>query len=153
MKPVLTVAAASALFLSAVAPQSAQAQSRRFQVVREGDSEMACDVMTAEINTLNETVRKQAEREQRNAQGRETRGRIGRGLLSGLARGAQVFAYGSTSTEAVGGLVASSAASGVASELANGASQPAQPPQPLPEVNTPENDRLKLLMGMHSERC
>lgn len=94
---------------------------------------MACDVMTAEINTLNETVRKLAEREQRNAQGRETRGRIGRGLLSGLARGAQVFAYGSTSTDAVGGLVAS----WVATELANGASQPAQPPQPLPEVDTP----------------
>ncbi|MFJ6024837.1 hypothetical protein ACIQC9_09630 [Brevundimonas sp. NPDC092305] len=153
MKAALTVAAASALFLSAVAPQTAQAQSRRFQVVREGDSRMACDVMTDEINTLNQTVRQQQERAQRNAQNRETGGRVGRGLLSGIARGAQVFAYGSTSPEALGGLVASSAASGVATEMANSAGQPAPPPQPLPEVDTPENDRLKLLMGMHSQRC
>lgn len=152
MKTAIASIAAAASILSLATSQVAFAQSG-FQVLRTGDSELTCEALVTEINGLNQTVRQQAERAQRNAQTRQTAGRVGRGLLSGLARGAQVFAYGSTSTEALGGLVASSAASGVAQEIANGASQPAQPPQPLPAVDTPEQHRLTHLTGIHGQRC
>ena len=144
-----------ALAVLAFAVQPAAAQD--FQVVREGDSQMACDVMTAEINGLNQTIREKAERAQRNAQTRQTAGRMGRGLLSGLAQGAQMMGYGALGNtgNAVTNAVASAAVSGVAQELANGASQSSQaaPAPAAAPSESPEQQRLAHLMGIHGQRC
>lgn len=144
------------LALAAVAVQPAFAQ-RNFQVVREGDSEMACETMTAEINTLNQQVREQADWAQRNAQTRQAAGRMGRGLLSGLAQGAQMMGYGAlgNSGNAVTNAVTSAAISGVASEIANSASQPseAQSQPAAAPTESPQQQRLNHLMGIHGQRC
>lgn len=144
------------LALVAFAAQPAFAQ-RNFQVVRDGDNDMACETMTAEINTLNQQIREEAERAQRNAQTRQAAGRMGRGLLSGLAQGAQMMGYSAIGDtgNVVTNAVASAAVSGVASELANGVSQAGQsaPQQAAAPTETPRQQRLSHLMGIHGQRC
>lgn len=148
MKSPIAAAAAALTLVSSAAPAIAAPD---YQVVRAGDNEASCEVLLSEINSLNAEVQRQQEQAERNAKSRQTAGRLGRGLLSGLARSATSFAYGSTSTDAMAGIVAANAASGVANEIASGGGN-AQPAPQVEPVNTPQKQRLDHLQSISAVR-
>lgn len=139
--PRISIAVAAAHLILAGA---ANAQTP-YQVLRPGDNDAACEVLSTEINALNAEVlalNKKAERQAKTAS-------LSKGVFAGLARSASVIGYGSTSPEAMTGLLASSVAAGVAQEVANGA---AAPPPAVPQQITPQQQRLTHLTGIYRGR-
>lgn len=132
-----------------IASPSFAAPQAAYAVVRPTDADLTCPVMADEINSLTAEVQSQRQRAQRDAQSRQQTERLGRGIMAGLARGANIFSYGSTSASAMTGVVAGSMAAGVATEMTNGA---ATPPPPLPEVDTPQQRRLTHLNEQYRAR-
>lgn len=138
------------LALAASVTTTAVAQDRNYQVVRAADSQMACEAMATEINALTAETQEQLQRAQRDAATRQTAGRVGRGLLSGLARGATMFGYGSSS-DAVTSAVAGAAVAGVAEQIANPSQ--AAPAPAATQPDTPQLQRLNHLRGLYGGRC
>lgn len=130
---ILTVAALSATLLTQTPAEQAAI------VIHPGDSEMSCDALAVAVNDLAGAVREQQARAEN---GRNAR-RAGRGLLTGLARGANMFGY--RSTEGAVAAVAVTAAAGAADEAASA---------PAPErPATVEQQRLDHLTRLHASRC
>lgn len=157
------VAVVAAVALSQIATP---AFADPYQVVRAGDGQMTCDALMTEINGLNDTIRRQAERAQRNAernaQTRQAAGRVGRGFLSALAQGAQYYGAGALgvggSDSALTNMAASAAVSTVADGLAGAANAPvadAPPPPAAPAApaETPERQRITHLTTLFGSRC
>jgi hypothetical protein len=119
----------STLLLALVVPSIAAA-AKPYEVVRPGDSEMSCEQLTAEINTLNEAVRT-AQQEQ--AQ-RENRNRMAKGVLGGLASAAPLLGG-----KLGGGLVTQYALSGALQGIQGAAAGPATA---APAAAPPEQQRL-----------
>lgn len=131
--PILTVAALSAAMLLQTPGNEAS------MIIRPSDSDMTCEALAAEVNELSAQLR---ERQQR-AETARTAGRVGRGLLSGLARGANMFGYGSS--EGAMAAVAVTAAAGAADQMA------ASPGATAPAA-TVEQQRIEHLTGLRASR-
>lgn len=135
--------------LAASITTGAVAQDRNYQVVRAADSQMTCEAMSTEINALLAETQEQLQRAQRGAASRQTAGRVGRGLLSGLARGATMFGYGS-STESIASAAAGAAVAGVATQMTTpGQTEPAPA---VAQPDTPQLQRLNHLRGLYGAR-
>lgn len=123
-----------------------------YQVLRPGDSELSCEVLSTEINSLNAEVLKLNEQAQKRAKFGSTGASLGKGVFSGLARSASIIGYGSTSPEAVAGMLASNVAAGVAQQVATDAASPQQPAPAAPTQITPQQQRLSHLTGIYRGR-
>ena len=109
-------------------------------VVRPGDGEMSCQALGAEINDLSARQRQQQQR----AETARNAGRVGRGLLSGLARSANLFGYRSSDGAAAAAAVTAAAAA---------AEQMSEPGDAAPTpVLTVEQQRLAHLTTLHASR-
>lgn len=113
-----------------------------FMVVRAGDGEMSCAALASAVNDLSAQQRQQQQR----AETARNAGRVGRGLLSGLARGANMFGYGSS--EGAAAAVAVTAAAAAAEQMsASGTDTPGRAP-----AVTAEQQRLAHLTALIASR-
>jgi hypothetical protein len=123
-----------------------------YQVLRPGDNELSCETLSTEINSLNAEVLKLNEQSQKQAKLGRTGASVGKGVFTGLARGASIIGYGSTSSQAFAGLLASNVAAGVAQQVATDAASPQAPVPATPIQITPQQQRLSHLTGIYRGR-
>lgn len=147
MKTTLIVSA----IVSVLATTASAADQPAFQVLRTGDSELSCEGLATEINTLNGDVLKLNQQTQKQAKASRTGAAVGKGVFSGLARGVSIIGYGSTSPEAFAGLLASNIAAGVAQQVASDAAEPSSAIATPIQV-TPQQQRLEHLNTIYREK-
>lgn len=147
----MTKALIASAIISMLATTASAADQSTFQVLRTGDSELSCDGLYTEINTLNADVLKLNEQAQKQAKASRTGAAVGKGVFSGLARGVSIIGYGSTSPEAFAGLLASNVAAGVAQQVASDAAAPSPAPA-APSQVTLQQQRLEHLNAIYREK-
>lgn len=144
----MTKALIASAIISMLATTASAADQSTFQVLRTGDSELSCEGLSTEINTLNADVLKLNEQAQKQAKASRTGAAVGKGVFSGLARGVSIIGYGSTSPEAFAGLLASNVAAGVAQQVASDAAAPSSATA-VPGQVTLQQQRLEHLNAIY----
>lgn len=124
-----------------------------YQVFRTTDSQLNCEQLTAELNTLNALIKTQAETAQRNAGrsqiGRQAAGNAAGGFLAGAGRMGLARAIpGMGALGAVAAVAASDAAAqGIGNAIAKGGQ-----PQAAATVSN-EQQRLSRVMQLHTAKA
>lgn len=149
MKTSFVALALAAMLAADPALAEPESSAAPYQVLRSGDRKMSCEALSVEVNALNATVLAQTEKTRKEAKASQGRSAVGKGLLSGLAKGASFMGGYSNS---VGGMLATTAASGVAQEMASNVGKaPATPPAATPA--TPEQQRVTHLTGIYKQKA
>lgn len=141
MKRLLTILALT----SSLAGAAYAGEPAPYQVLRPGDGDLSCEALATEINALNAEVLAQ----NKQAKTGRTTAMLGKGAFAGLARGASMMGYGSSSSGAFAGLLASNVAAGVAQQAATSAVTAG--PAPASEI-TPQQQRLTELTAIYRGR-
>lgn len=145
MKTFLTGCAVAALLTSSALAAPV------YEVLRVGDSEKTCEVLTGEINALNAEVAELNAKATKKAAAAKSGKALGKGLLSGLAQAAPMLgSYGGFGNNGMASMIASQAASGVAQQaLTSAANAPEAPAEAAAPQITPQQQRLTHLMGIY----
>ena len=131
---------------------SAAIAAEPYQVLRPGDNDAACDVLSKEINALNAEVLALNQKAERQAKAGRAGLALGKGVFSGLARSASMMGYGSGSSDGLAGMLVSSVAASVAQEVASGAALAPEPAAAQPAQITPQQQRLSQLTAIYRAR-
>lgn len=131
---------------------SAAAAAEPYQVLRPGDNDAACDILSKEINALNAEVLALNQKAERQAKAGRAGLAIGKGVFAGLARSASMMGYGSGSSDGMAGMLVSSVAAGVAQEVASGAAAAPDPTTAQPAQITPQQQRLSHITSIYRAR-
>lgn len=138
---------AASLFVS-----SAAAAAEPYQVLRPGDNEAACDVLSKEINALNAEVLALNQKAERQAKAGRAGLALGKSVFAGLARSAGSLGYGATSSDALTNMLVSNVAASVAEGVASGAAAAPEAAPAQPTQITPQQQRLSHLTSIYRAR-
>lgn len=139
--------------VTSVLISSAAVAAEPYQVLRPGDNDAACEVLSKEINALNAEVLALNQKAERQAKAGRAGLALGKGVFSGLARSASMMGYGgSSSSDALASMLVSNVAASVAQEVASGTAAAPDPATAQPAQITPQQQRLSHITSIFRAR-